>query len=528
MTVKISELPGISVASLLTADVSAIPVVAGDDTLVTYQTSVANVKSYVETGNLNVVGAVNANLTSTFANLIITGNLSVQGTTTSTSSENLSTNSSVIDLHTFSSDLGPWTSDDGRDIGLRFFWYKGSAAGTSAIVWENDTGYLTWYGSGVGNANTGAISGTLGTIQTGELILSNSTATTSATTGALQVGGGAAVGGNLWVVGNVDGKGYVSATGAGTFSSLRINNSATFGGAISAAGSATALSLQVNSVATIGATLVTSGTATVNALISNGNISGTNISGTAITGTAFSGTSASFTSTGYFGSTLTVVGSATVNSLASLGTITGTALSGTSLTLSGAAITSGAATIQSLVVNNSSTLTGNITTSGTTTVRDIQPSANISYNIGTLSTRFANVYALNFSGQSTTALYADLAEKYEADADYSPGTVVIFGGNKEITITDLAEDVRVAGVISTAPAYLMNSESTGLPVALRGKVPINVIGPVKKGSLLVTSTTAGYAKAISPDHLKNSCAVIAKSLVEDLDTSPRSITAVIV
>lgn len=489
MTIKISDLPSIEASSLISAATSAIPLIANTGNVITYQTSVANVKTYVETGNLNVTGAVYANSTSFFTNVTITGNLNVQGTTTSTSSQNLSTNSSIIDLHTFSSNLDPWTSDDGRDIGLRFFWYKGSA-GTSALVWENDTSYLTWYGSGVGNSNAGTVTGTLGTIQAGQVLIANATATTANATGALQVSGGTSIGGNLWVGGNIDGKGYVSTTGAATFASLVTNGTASVGSTLTTGGATTAQSLAVNTVASVGSTLVVGSTATVNALNSNGNITATNIRSSA---------------------SLTVAGTATVNALVSNGSINGTTLVG-----------SGTATVNALVVNTT------IGVSGTTTTRDITPVANISYDIGTSSNRYLNVYAASFIGQSTSALYADLAEKYTADADYAPGTVVVFGGNKEITVTDLTQDVRVAGVVSTAPAYLMNSESDGLPVALRGKVPTNVVGPVQKGSLLVTSTTAGYAQAVTAETLTAACAVVAKSLVDDANTSPRTIMAVIV
>ena len=110
----------------------------------------------------------------------------------------------------------------------------------------------------------------------------------------------------------------------------------------------------------------------------------------------------------------------------------------------------------------------------------------------------------------TQARYADLAEKYESDADYEPGTVVVFGGDKEITVTDLKEDARVAGVISTNPAYLMNVESEGLAVALRGKVPCKVVGPVEKGDILVSSSILGYAMAGNTASLP--ATIIGKSL----------------
>jgi hypothetical protein len=125
----------------------------------------------------------------------------------------------------------------------------------------------------------------------------------------------------------------------------------------------------------------------------------------------------------------------------------------------------------------------------------------------------------------TQARYADLAEKYESDADYEPGTVVVFGGDNEITTTDVEEDPRVAGVISTNPAYLMNSESNGLAVALRGKVPCKVVGSVKKGDVLVSSTTPGYAR--KGNILSPAATIIGKSLENKLDQDPSVIMIVV-
>lgn len=132
----------------------------------------------------------------------------------------------------------------------------------------------------------------------------------------------------------------------------------------------------------------------------------------------------------------------------------------------------------------------------------------------------------NFYGVSVQALYADLAEKYVADSDYSPGTVVVFGGEQEITVTETFADVRVAGVISENPAHLMNAGITGLPVALRGRVPVQILGPVAKGDLLVTSTLAGFAQSIGQSN-DYASAVFAKSLVTDGRNGSKVIEAVI-
>jgi hypothetical protein len=99
------------------------------------------------------------------------------------------------------------------------------------------------------------------------------------------------------------------------------------------------------------------------------------------------------------------------------------------------------------------------------------------------------------------ATYADLAEWYTSDKEYEPGTVLIFGGDAETTTTTVFGDTRMAGVVTTAPAYVMNSELQGQRVclALAGRVPCRVVGQVKKGDLLTTSAIPGYAvKATDP------------------------------
>jgi hypothetical protein len=104
--------------------------------------------------------------------------------------------------------------------------------------------------------------------------------------------------------------------------------------------------------------------------------------------------------------------------------------------------------------------------------------------------------ATTFAGKATSAQYADLAENYLADTDYDEGTVLIFGGDLEITASSVFNDRRVAGVVSTKPAHLMNSELKGdhvVAVALQGRVPVKVIGRVQKGDILVTSGKKGYA-----------------------------------
>ena len=137
-------------------------------------------------------------------------------------------------------------------------------------------------------------------------------------------------------------------------------------------------------------------------------------------------------------------------------------------------------------------LAGNVTSSGANTMgtlvlsdklttQEIEPDTDATYDIGTSSKGYNTIHA-----KATSAQYADLAEVYESDSEYEVGTVVIFGGEKEITVSSMGSDPRVAGVISENPAYLMNDKSAGQAVALQGKVQCKVMGQISKGDMLVT------------------------------------------
>ena len=143
---------------------------------------------------------------------------------------------------------------------------------------------------------------------------------------------------------------------------------------------------------------------------------------------------------------------------------------------------------------------------------NIAPNATNTYSLGTSGAKYANVWATTFQGTATSAQYADLAEKYESDSNYECGTVVVFGGEKEITVTDQHNDHRVAGVISTNPAYMMNSGADGQYVALRGRVPCKVIGPIKKGDVLITSSTPGFAQTCASPLSVSACCIVGKAL----------------
>lgn len=184
-------------------------------------------------------------------------------------------------------------------------------------------------------------------------------------------------------------------------------------------------------------------------------------------------------------------------------------------------VAGGAGVVGNLYVGGNHTVTGNLSVTGNLTITggqtlggnialgdtsgdrvtfnglvdtDIIPSANVTYNLGSTGARWNNVW-----GVSSSALYADLAERYEADKPYVPGTVLTIGGDAEVTAATLNDDVF--GVVSTNPAYLMNdgagTDETHPAVALIGRVPVRIIGQCKKGDKLIVGPT-GVAIAYNP------------------------------
>lgn len=141
-------------------------------------------------------------------------------------------------------------------------------------------------------------------------------------------------------------------------------------------------------------------------------------------------------------------------------------------------------------------------------------------NIGNSTTGFNTVHA-----KSTSAQYADVAEKYSTDAIYEAGTVVVIGGDAEATQSTQAKDHKVLGIISTEPAVKMNQSTEGQDVALLGRVPCKVVGQINRGDLLVSSSTPGHAQAWDGHFAPG--AVIGKAL-EAKDTDDAGVIEVAV
>ena len=403
---------------------------------------------------------------------------------------------------------------------------------TAANITAN-TGVFTGNGSGLTNLNASNISsGTLAqarlansslTVNGVSITLGSSGTVTANTTQTLTRGtyltgsdfnGGTAT---TWAVDATDAATASKVVARDTNGSFSANViTATLSGAATTAGTVTtAAQPNITSVGTL-TSLGVSGAVTASTLVSNvatgtAPLTVTSTTRVANLNVATAGVSDSITVAAGTGNNFIIFANAatgTVSEVTSTGLIAN--LSNNSITattfvgaLSGAATTAGTVTtaaqpnITSVGTLTSLAVTGNITggnlsvSSGAVTLGTLTTGANTT--AGTITGN----WSLS-AGSRLNATYADLAERYVADAQYEPGTVLIFGGEHEVTMVGTPDSTRVAGVVTTNPAYLMNSECEGefvVDIALIGRVPIKVQGPVAKGDLLVTSEQPGFAKA---------------------------------
>ena len=360
-----------------------------------------------------------------------------------------------------------------------------------------------------GNVSGGNVLVTTDVQAGGNVSATTHTGTTVSVTGNV-TGGNIRTAGVITATGNITGNYFIG--NGSQLSNVNINTISNGNSNVLIASSAGNVSINVNGVSPVALF-------TPLGVVVEGNVSATgNVLAPAIVGGTLTGSSTSVTGnvTGAnvnTGGLVTATGNITGGNLRTAGVITATSN-----------ITGGNILFNSGVVSGSGNITGGNVGVGTGTItvgNIVNGNGNGVGNIGTSGTRFNTVFA-----QATSAQYADLAENYVADADYAPGTVVVFGGEAEITISKDAADERVAGVISTQPAHLMNAGQPGLPVALRGRVPVRIIGPVFKGDSLVTSSTSGHAQSVGRDR-SYAQAVFAKSVETNTSPGEKIITAVI-
>lgn len=152
---------------------------------------------------------------------------------------------------------------------------------------------------------------------------------------------------------------------------------------------------------------------------------------------------------------------------------------------------------------------------------DILPDTDNTHDLGSSSVKFAEIHATTFSGESTSAQYADLAERFAADNVYQPGTLMALGGVEEITQVNEENTDNVFGVISSRAAYLMNAgagpNDTHPAIAISGRVPVRVVGEVRKGDRLISAGN-GLARVGSSDEL-TAFNVIGRALENKYDSN---------
>jgi hypothetical protein len=389
-----------------------------------------------------------------------------------------------------------------------------SAGGTSNVA------VLSALGVGV----TGIVSAS-GNI-TGANITTGGTATVTGnvTGGNIAIGGLATVTGNI-TGGNIVTAGAVSAIGVGNISGNINGGNLRTTGIVSATGTVTGGNI------TTGGSLTVAGTGNITGNVtSGGNIAGVNIIASA--------------------------------NISAVGNISGAFFFGNGAALTGIAGSASAVKIQSIAANNISNVValsngsdgGNITfaVTGTSNVVvvsqqgvSITPIGNVGNSAGTsgLSAIFiehlgntgvgnigsAGSYFNQVFATATTALYADVAERFEADELLGPGTVVELGGSKEITRSRVELSENVFGVISTKPAFTMNGgageNDTHPAVAMTGRVPVKVTGIINKGDRLV-SAGDGIARAAQPGEA-TAFNVIGRALVSKLTDDLGTVEAIV-
>ena len=330
-------------------------------------------------------------------------------------------------------------------------------------------------------------------------------------------------GGNLIIRTNVAGTTYNVATALGANGTFAIANAATVGLTLSATGNITGANINTGGLISvtgnvIGGNLVTLGLANVANINVTANVQAGNLQ-----------------TTGNVSATGNIISAANIAGSFILGN--GSQLTGISAAVSVSKISNGSseANIGASGGNANISIGGTsnvaVFTTGTAFfISDISVSgiqkigSNAVGNIGSSSNYFNQVFAT-----ATTALYADVAERFAADEVLEPGTVVELGGVNEITRStqDLSENVF--GVISTRPAYTMNGgageNDTHPPVAMTGRVPVKCVGTVRKGDRLV-SAGDGVARAAQPGEA-TAFNVIGRSLENKTTTGIGAIEAIV-
>lgn len=364
-----------------------------------------------------------------------------------------------------------------------------SSTGISVAGTINANGTAT-----VGNVSTGGLITATGNIRGGNVL-----------TAGIVSAGGALFGAGLSVSGNVTVNGLITAVGNITGGNLSVTGNVTSDGNVAGLwlkGTFLSLAGNVQSEINSAFEIETSG----------------NLKGTLIYGTLVTGDQPNITGVGTLGG-LSVTGTVNAGQLRTAGIMSATGdVYGSNIYATGIV-----SAIGNIYGNN--IIASTVQTSGPLSVNSITHiGTSGTGNIGSSTSYFNYVFAT-----ATSALYADVAERFAADETLEPGTVVELGGSKEITRSKSELSESVFGVISTKPAYTMNggagADETHPPVAMTGRVPVQVIGIIRKGDRLV-SAGEGRARAARPGEA-TAFNVIGRALVDKLLDGPGTVEAIV-
>ena len=370
---------------------------------------------------------------------------------------------------------------------------------------------------------------TANTATTGRLQVNNANGIYIGTGNAVQISQstndglitGGISGGNVVIQANVGGTAQTVATalGTGVFS---VANSATVGTTLSAVGNITGSNINTGGVVSAtgnirGGNVVSVAAVSGVSIVASGNVDSGNLRTIGlISATGNISSAANIAGTFFIGNGSQLTGLSTAVSVTKI--VNGT--SNVDINASGGNVSFTVGGTANVVVIDTSTVYANVVS-----VNSIaKTGTNAVGNIGSSSNYFNQVFAT-----ATTALYADVAERFAADEVLEPGTVVELGGVNEITRAKADLSENVFGVISTRPAYTMNGgagdDATHPKVAMTGRVPVKVIGCVRKGDRLV-SAGSGIARAAQAGEI-TAFNVIGRSLVDKLTTESGTIEAIV-
>ena len=489
----------------------------------------SNVRAFTN-GNVTVSVAGNANVavvTGTGANIAGTANISGNANvgnigasfgvfTANVTAGNVYANSGTIGATSLAGTLTTAAQPNVTSVGT---------LGSLTVTGKVTAGQLQGDGGNISNIQGGNVSGAVSFATTANAVAGANVsgavafATTANTVAGANVSGAVSFATTANAVAGANVSGAVTfATTANTVAGANV--SGTVATATTAGTVTTAAQPNITSVGTLTSLSVT------------GNISGANLTGnhfgngaalSSITGANVTGTVPTANNSSFLGGTAAANYLLATGTGSSLTAIAGANVTGTVANANNSAFLGGTAaasyllatgTGSSLTAITGANVTGTVA-NATAVVGSVQNGITTLGALTTLSTganTIAGTITGNWSlsaGSRLSATYADLAEYYQADVAYEPGTVLMFGGNSEVT---LAEDAttRVAGVVSTNPAYAMNSScpDIAVAVALQGRVPCKVQGNIRKGDMMISAGN-GYAVACSEPRLGQ---IIGKAL----------------